>query len=78
MKFCIAIGRETSPNTPLLLDGDFISSMEKAKKIGYDAVEIHTPKPEELDVEQITQACKRLDMFIATLGTGMIYGKYAL
>ncbi len=78
MKFCIAIGKETSPTTPLLLAGDFVESMRAAKEMGYDAVEIHTPDPEELDVDRILAACRELDLFIATLGTGMIYGKYGL
>ena len=78
MKFCVAIGKVTSPATPLLLAGDFVESMRTAKEMGYDAVEIHTPDPAELDVEGILDACRELDMFVATLGTGMIYGKYGL
>lgn len=78
MKFCIAIGKTTSPTTPLLLEGDFVETMKLAKSIGYDAVEIHTPDPEVLEIERLQAACKELDMFIATLGTGMIYGKYGL
>lgn len=78
MKFCIAIGETTSKTTPLLLAGDFVETMERAKGFGYDAVEIHTPDPEKLDGERIKAACERLDMFIATLGTGAIYGKYGL
>lgn len=78
MKYCIAIGKETSPSTPLLLAGDFVRNMEIAKELGYDGVEIHTPNPEELDIDRINEARKRLDMFVATIGTGMIYGKYGL
>lgn len=74
----MAIGKETSPSTPLLLGGDFIKNMETAKQLGYDAVEMHTPNPEVLDTNKINEARKRLGMFVATLGTGMIYGKFGL
>lgn len=78
MKFCIAIGAKTSPTTPFLLEGDFVMSMRRAKKIGFDAVEIHTPEPDALDAKTLQAACRELNMGIATLGTGMIYGKYGL
>lgn len=78
MKFCIAVGAATSPTTPLPFAGDFVESMRRAKAIGYDAVEIHTPEPDTLDVARLRAACEELDMCIATLGTGMIYGKYGL
>ena len=78
MKYCIAVGQTTSPTTPLLLEGDFVESMRRAHVMGYDAVEIHTPDPDTLDVTRLRAACDELGMFIATLGTGMIYGKYGL
>lgn len=78
MKFCISIGKTTSPTTPLLLEGDFIKSMETAKKLGFDAVEIHTPSPEELNIAELTMVRERLDMQIGTIGTGMLYSKYGL
>lgn len=78
MKFCIAIGEKTSPSTALNLDGDFVESMERAKSLGYDGVEIHTSEPEVLDVERLTKACNDLGMFIATIGTGTVYWNYGL
>lgn len=78
MKYCIAVGKTTSPQTPLLFEGDFVESMRRAKEMGYDAVELHTPEPDTLETDRLCAACKELDMFIATLGTGMIYGKYDL
>ena len=78
MKYCIAVGKTTSPQTPLLFEGDFVESMRRARRMGYDAVEIHTPDPDTLEIDRLRAACEELDMFIATLGTGMIYGKYGL
>lgn len=78
MKYCVAIGQTSSPTAPLPLAGDFVETMRKAKAMGFDAVEIHTPEPDALDTEKLCAACRELDMTIATLGTGMIYGKYGL
>lgn len=78
MKFCIAIGEKTSPTTALNLDGDFVESMERAKSLGYDGVEIHTSNPDVLDTKVLLDACRRLDLFIATIGTGTVYWNYGL
>jgi sugar phosphate isomerase/epimerase len=78
MKYVIAIGKETSRTTPLLFSGDFIKNMELAKELGYDGVEIHTADPDEINIVGINEARKRLDMSVATIGTGAIYGKYGL
>ena len=61
MKFCLAVGKTTSPTTPLLLEGDFVESMRRARAMGYDAVEIHTPEPDQLDVERLRRACGALE-----------------
>ena len=64
MKFCLAVGKTTSPTTPLLLEGDFVESMRRARAMGYDAVEIHTPEPDQLDVERLRRACDELGIEI--------------
>ena len=78
MKYCMAIGAVTSPTTPLLLGGDFTENMKTAQSLGFDAVEIHTPEPGALDIPAICKACRSLNISIATIGTGQIYGKYGL
>lgn len=78
MKFCIAIGEKTSPTTALNLSGDFVQSMEKAHMLGYDGVEIHTETPDILNPDILLPACERLDLFIATIGTGMLYWNQGL
>lgn len=78
MKFCLAIGKTTSMWTPLLYAGSFVDNMAHAKELGYDGVEIHVPSTKELDVQALNEACEKYNMFIATLGTGTIYGTYGL
>jgi sugar phosphate isomerase/epimerase len=78
MKFSIAIGKTTTPTTPLLLEGSFSQSILTARSIGYDAVEIHTPDPEEMDIDELNRTCRECGMSIETIGTGILYGKYKL
>lgn len=78
MKYSIACGAATGPSTPLLFAGDFSSSMRKAAGYGYDAIEIHTPEIETLDVGKVKKTMKETGLFVSTLGTGTIYGKYGL
>lgn len=78
MKFCIAIGKTTTPATPLLLAGRFEESIRTAGSIGYNAVEIHTPDPEELNINELNRTCGECGMSIETIGTGILYGKYKL
>ena len=78
MKFCIAIGKTTTPTTPLLLEGNYAESIRTAGSIGFNAVEIHTPDPEELGTEELLSTCRECGVSIETIGTGILYGKYKL
>ena len=73
MKYCLAIGTTVNPKAPTLLGGDFCESMRQAKAMGYDAVEIHTGCPQDLDVGRLLDVCSQEQMTIETLGTGKMY-----
>lgn len=76
--YSIACGVEPNPKAPLPFAGDFCDCIRKAKSYGYDAIEIHTPDIDKLDVDSILRCSKENNVFISTLGTGSIYGKYGL
>ncbi len=78
MKYCIAIGKNTSMFTPLLLAGNVTANLITAGEMGFDGVEIQGFDAEELDFDQIKQVCREHSLIISTLGTGGIYGKYGL
>lgn len=78
MKYSIACGLVTGPTTPLLFGGDFCSSIRKAHELGFDAIEIHIPEIDDLDISSIKKECSDNNVFVSTLGTGTIYGKYGL
>ena len=74
MKYGIAIGKEISPAAPLVLGGDFVESMKYAAGLGFNAVEIHVPKPDMLDTDALISACRKFNIGISTIGTGGMYG----
>jgi len=78
MKYCCASNPACNPNAPVPLSGDFCLQLEKAKEMGYHAIEIHVPDVALLDIPALRDAMARTGMEIATLGTGTIYGKYGL
>lgn len=78
MKYCCASNPVSNPRTPVPLSGDFCLQMEKAKAMGYHAIEIHVPDVAMIDIPALRNAMERTGMEVATLGTGTIYGKYGL
>lgn len=76
MKFCVAIGTALVETTPVPLGGNLIEQMNIASSIGYDAVELHIPMPNVLDIPALLKTKKELGLSIATLGTGSIFGKF--
>ena len=78
MKYCCASNPECNPKAPVPLSGDFCLQLEKAKEMGYHAIEIHVPDVALLNISALRDTMMRTGMKIATLGTGTIYGKYGL
>ncbi len=76
MKFCVAIGTSLVDTTPVPLGGDFVEQMRIAASIGYDAVELHIPMPNVLNIPALQKIKQDLNLSIATLGTGSIFGKF--
>jgi len=63
-----------APDTsPILFRGDLCSSIIKSKNYGFDAVEIHIRRPDEVEVEKINEYCLKNDIIVSTIGTGMSY-----
>ena len=78
MQYCVASNPKTVTTVPVPLSGDFCDNLQKAKTMGYDAIEIHVPDVNQLDTDAICNAMESGGMRVATLGTGTIYGKYGL
>lgn len=71
MKFAIAMAEEALPAEPVLFRGDIVASMEKARAMGYDAVEIHTRDAALLDGDAIEACMKKTGIAVSALATGL-------
>ena len=70
-KYAVAITAEPLPKTaPVIFRGDLCASIEKAKKIGYDAVEIHLRNPQDIDKAALLDVCARNEISVSALATG--------
>ncbi len=71
MKFAVAMAEEALPMEPVLFRGELTASMEKARKMGYDAVEIHTRDASLLKVDAIADCAAKIGIGVSALATGM-------
>ena len=70
-KYAVAITAEPLGDAaPVIFRGDLLASMEKAKKIGYDAVEIHLRDPQKIDKDAMLDFCEKNDFAVSALATG--------
>lgn len=71
-KYSIAVTKEdVSFWTPIVFRGDIFQSIDKAKQIGYDAVELHLRNPKEIDADRLKKYCDFNNFNISALGTGL-------
>ncbi len=73
MKLAITIVKEATAQAPLVLRGGYPEAIRKAAQIGYDAVELHTPDPMEVNVEEIRTACQACGVTVCSIGTGLAF-----
>lgn len=73
MKLSITMANDAGEMAPIVLRGDYTENIKKASELGYDCVEIHVNNPKTLDVEQILKACRKYNIDVSTIGTGMGY-----
>ena len=78
MKFSVTCALDTGEKTPVVLRGTYKECIETASRIGYDAVEIHTGDPQEIDPDVLKELLTRFHMKLSSIGTGPAYGNYGL
>ena len=70
--YTIALGGENKIGAPRPLSGDLEQNIRTASEIGYDAVELHNIKdPEFIDVSDLIRICKKYNIFISAIATGL-------
>lgn len=73
MKLSVTMALTADETAPIVLRGDYAQNIRKAAEMGYDSVEIHVNDPKTLNVEQILNACRKYNVDVSTIGTGMGY-----
>jgi len=74
-KFSVAVSEPVSDEYPSILRGDFPDTIQQAKKMGYDAVEIHTGEPASFPLEEVRELCNREKIDISAISSGMSYSR---
>ena len=72
-KCSATLALEAPTSSPILFRGNLCDNIIKSKQFGFDAVEIHIRKPDEVDAEEIKKSCSKNNIAVSTLGTGMSY-----
>ncbi|MDR1800455.1 MAG: sugar phosphate isomerase/epimerase [Lachnospiraceae bacterium] len=71
-KFALSTAFEAPETAPILLKGDICDNLRKAKKLGYQAVEIHLRENAVLDYIKIKEVMKETNVSIAQIITGRL------
>ena len=73
MNLSITISSPGSKFAPIVLQGEYITQIYKAKEIGYEAVELHIRDPKIIDCSSIMQVIKKNNLTVSAIGTGQAY-----
>lgn len=68
----------TRQGTLALLKGTFEQKLEKAKRLGYDGVELMVCDPASLDVNQVKELLQEFGLEVPQVVTGELYGMLGL
>lgn len=72
-KLGISSADSAPESAPLLLLGDITENLEKASRLGFDAIEVHTREDAALDYEKIQKKINETGVRIAQIITGRLY-----
>ncbi len=73
-KFSLSIATEPLASAaPVIFRGDLYEIIDKAKKIGYDAVELQLRDPAKIDGKAVAAYCASRGMGISAIATGLEY-----
>ena len=71
-KYAVSSADAAPVTAPILLQGSVVENLEKAAKLGYDAIEVHTREDVELDYDAIRDAYARTGARVAMVITGRL------
>ncbi len=61
-----------------LINPDIYQTVDYLSDHGFDSIELHLCRPDEVDAYRILDYCQRKGIIISSIGTGMAYGREGL
>lgn len=78
-KYAITASIEKMPrNYPVVLQGDFETSIKRAKEAGFDALELHLRNPNQIDGKRMINSAHENSMEICAIATGTEFSRNKL
>ena len=71
LRFAVTAATYALPGAPVLLRGDTREQFAAAKKLGYDAVELHLRTPEVIPAEELVLLQKEFGIRVSAVATGL-------
>lgn len=71
-KYAVSSADAAPSTAPILLQGGVVENLEKAARLGYDAIEVHTREDVEFDYEAIRAAYERTGARVSMVITGRL------
>jgi 5-keto-L-gluconate epimerase len=78
MKISLTATPSASRFAPLIVRGQPAEAFALAAELGYDGVELHLRRPDDIDRRGVQELCTRYGLGIPTIGTGMAAGEDGL
>ena len=72
-RYSVSTAEEAPISAPILLQGSVSENLERAAKLGYDAIELHTREDVCLDYEDIARRVEETGTCVAMILTGRLY-----
>jgi sugar phosphate isomerase/epimerase len=72
-KLSVTMSNKIVDTAPVLLGGNPVESIAKAKRMGYDAVELHFSNPSEIELNKLADACEKNDLQVSGIATGSVF-----
>lgn len=76
MKVSCSVADKPGVFSPFLFTGDLIRGMDRAKEIGYDAVELFVLNPRESGIQRIADAVLSRGLAVSAIGPGLATYRY--
>jgi sugar phosphate isomerase/epimerase len=71
-RYSISSADSAPLNAPILLRGSIAENIEKAARLGYQAIEVHMRESASIDYEEVTNVCQRYKVNISAIITGRL------